>query len=89
MKNIQENVLREELSYYQKKKPDFLKTYKDQYVLIKDGKLVGAFTKEEEAYKAGVQKFGNASFLIKKVVENEETAEFPALTVGLINVCLQ
>jgi hypothetical protein len=80
--------LKRELEFFRLKKPEFLKTYKDQFVLIKSDVLVGTYTTEAEAYKAGVDKFGNEPFLIKQVVEKEESISFPALAVGLISVSL-
>lgn len=82
------NILQNELDYYEKNKSDFMAKYKEQYVLIKGEEFAGSFTTAEEAYKAGVDKFGNEPFLIKQVLEKEEVVTFPALTVGAINVSL-
>lgn len=86
MGDINKNVLQEELQLYNKNKQEYLKTYRDQFVLIKNKELIGSFTTEEEAYKVGVAKFGNEPFLIRKVSTEEQTASVPALTVGVINV---
>lgn len=88
MVNITKNVLTEELRLYSKEKKNFLKSYRGQFVLIKGQKLVGSFTTEAEAYKVGVERFGNSPFLIKKVVQEEQKADIPALTIGVINVSL-
>jgi hypothetical protein len=57
--------LQRELEYFQKHKQEYLKLYKNQFVLIKGEKFAGAFTTEAEAYQAGLEKFGNEPFLIR------------------------
>ena len=86
MSDINKNILQKELDFYNKNKAKYLETYKEQFVLIKGEKLMNSFTTEEEAYKAGVAKFGNEPFLIKKVVEEEQIESIPALTAGVIHV---
>lgn len=77
--------LEKELKYFEEHKKEFLKHYEGQFVLIKGDCLGGSYTTEEEAYQAGIQKFGNVPFLIRRVTKEEETARFPALVLGLIN----
>lgn len=88
MTDINKNVLAEELRYFEDNKRSWLKTYKDQFVLVEDKKLIGVFSTPEEAYKKGVGKFNNEPFLIKQVVEDDQIASVPALTIGLINASL-
>jgi len=78
-------ILDQELKYFEDHKDELLKHYENQFVLIKDNSLVGAFTTEAEAHQAGIQKFGNQPFLIKKVVKEEEITHIPALTLGLLH----
>jgi len=47
---------------------------------------VDTFDTAENAYVAGVQKFGNVSFLIKQVLETDPVAHLPVLTLGLLGV---
>jgi hypothetical protein len=82
----QENTLQTELKFYQKNKREYLKLYKGQFVLIKGEKFDRAFTTDAEAYKAGLEQFGNQPFLIKQVLEDDTKVSYPALTVGAINV---
>ena len=82
----QKNVLQKELDFFNKKKAELLKIYKGQFVLIKGEKFIGAFTQDSEAYKAGLEQFGNNPFLIKQVLEDDTKVSYPALTVGAINV---
>jgi hypothetical protein len=46
--------------------------------------LVGAVDTPENAYKAGLERFGNTSFLIKQVLPQDPVAHVPALSLGLI-----
>jgi hypothetical protein len=80
--------LQTELDFYNRHKQEYLGVYKNQFVLVKGEDLIGAFTTEEEAYRAGVERFGNQPFLIKQVRDNDNTVSFPALTVGAINITI-
>lgn len=77
-------LLKKELKFFERNKSRLLKNYLGQFVLIKDNDLIGAYTTEEEAYKAGIEKFGNTPFLIKQVLKEEPTYAIPALNVGLV-----
>ncbi len=76
--------LQRELAYYNTIRPKLLEHHEGQFVLIKGTEFVGAFTKAEEAYEAGVKKFGNQPFLIKQVLREERIETLPSLTLGLI-----
>lgn len=84
----EQNPLQTELEYFQRHRQEYLKLYKNQFVLIKGEEFAGAFTTEAEAYKAGLDRFGNEPLLIKQVLDNDETVSYPALTVGVLNVRL-
>jgi len=79
------DALKTELEFYEKHKHEYLTLYKGQFVLIKGEELRGTFTTDAEAYKAGIEQFGNQPFLIKQVVEDNSDVSNPALTIGLIN----
>jgi hypothetical protein len=80
------NILQKELTYYEKHKQEYLKFYKGQFVLIKEDQLVQAFITDQEAYRAGLEKFGNQPFLIKQVLADDTKVSYPALTVGAISI---
>jgi len=84
----EQNPLQTELEYYQKNKQEYLKLYKGQFVLIKGEDFAGAFTTDAEAYKAGLEKFGNEPFLIKQVLDDDGTVSYPALTIGAFSFAL-
>ena len=81
-------LLDKELRYFEAQKAELLKHHENQFVLIKDEQLIGAFTTPQEAYQEGIQRLGNQPFLIKQVTKEEVTAFFPALTLGLIHAHL-
>jgi hypothetical protein len=80
------NILHKELAYFEKHKQEYLKLYKGQFVLIKGEQFVQAFTTDQEAYRIGLEKFGNQAFLIRQVLEDDMKVSYPALTVGVINI---
>jgi hypothetical protein len=80
------DVLQTELNFYNKRKEELLRVYKGQFVLIKGEKFIGAYTTDAEAYKAGLEQFGNHPFLIKQVLEDDTNVSYPALTVGAITM---
>ena len=82
----EQNPLQTELEYFQKHKQEYQKLYKGQFVLIKGEQFAGAFTTEAEAYRVGLEKFGNQPFLIKQVLDDDGTVSYPSLSIGLISV---
>jgi hypothetical protein len=80
--------LERELGFYKSQYKEFLSHYENQFVLIKGDKLLGSFTTDLEAYKAGLEQVGNQPFLITRVVKNEEIDQAPALVLGLLNAGL-
>lgn len=78
--------LQEELEYFKSIKEDLLKHHKNKFALIKGSELADTFTTWDEAFNAGLDRFGNVPFLIKVIQEKEESVQFPAFVVGAINV---
>jgi len=72
--------LQQEIAYFEKIKQQLLKTNRNQFALIKDQKLIGTFTTLQEAYEAGVQRFQDAAFLVKPIVEQEQYQSIPAVS---------
>ena len=60
----------------------------NKFLLIKNEELVGSFDSDEQAYKAGIEKFGNQPFLIKQVLEQEPALTVSALYVGMMHANL-
>ena len=71
--------LEKELEFFESKRGEWLRDYKDKFVLIKGEELIDVFSTLEDAYKEGVKRYGNQPFLIKRVTEEEEIETLPAL----------
>jgi hypothetical protein len=77
--------LQQELEYFRSVKADLIRHHKEKFALIKGRELVNTFTTWDEAFNAGIERFGNVSFLIKLIQEEDEKIQIPALVVGAIN----
>ncbi len=77
--------LEKELAYYEKAKEELLKNHEGKYALVKDEAFLGAFDTAENAYNEGIKRFGQQSFLVKKISRSEEVYRNQALAVGLMN----
>ncbi|HEY4677597.1 MAG TPA: hypothetical protein VIJ01_10565 [Candidatus Angelobacter sp.] len=61
-----------EIQLYEAQKSEWLRTHRDQFVVIKDQSLLGFFDNFHQAYTAGVAEYGmNIDFLVKRVVPQE------------------
>ncbi len=82
------NVLVNELKAYERMKEELLRKYEGKVVVIKDGKLIGVYDSEEEAFKDVVEKYGPIPVLIKRVVREEKPEHIPAYTYGLLTTTI-
>jgi len=82
------NVLANELRAYECMKEELLRKYKGKVVAIKDGKVIGVYDSEEEAFNDVVRKYGLVPVLIKRVVDKEVPEHIPAYTYGLLSVII-
>ena len=81
-------ALERELEYFNARKAELLKAYQGKFVLIKGDQLVGAFDTAATAYEEGVSKFGIESFLVRRVLEQDEAYRNAALRLGLTHARL-
>lgn len=78
-------VLDTEIARYQELLPELLKEHGEgKVVLIHHRDLVGVFETVSEAYRAGLNAFGVAPFLLHPICEKEEIVRIPALELGLL-----
>jgi hypothetical protein len=77
--------LETEIAYFETVKDKLLADHEGKFVVIFDGKLLGAYDTVENAYNAGVQAFGDQQFLVRKVLPAEPIYTNLALLHGLIN----
>lgn len=78
-------VLEKELEYFEKQRAELLKHHLGQFALVYEDELIGTFTKDLDAYAAGLQKVGNKPFLIKQILPETPADQLPAYTLGLLN----
>ena len=76
--------LKEEVEYFQERKEELLQKSQGQFALIRGRELLGTFTTYAEAYEAGVERFGNAPMLIRRITKEDPTEQVPALMHGLL-----
>jgi hypothetical protein len=73
-----------EQKYYDDHKAELLQHHAGKFVLIVKGELVGVYDRHEDAYAAGIAKFGNVPMFITRVQLEDPPASLPAMTLGLI-----
>ena len=83
------DVLVNELKAYERMKKDLLRKYRGKVVAIKDGKIIGVYDSEEEAFNDVVNKYGFVPVLIKRVVDEEKPEHIPAYTYGLLSTVIE
>jgi hypothetical protein len=61
-----------ETELYESHKSEWLKTHRDEFVVVKGNDVLGFFTDFHHAYLAGVAKYGSGiDFLVKRVVPHD------------------
>jgi len=70
-KKKRELELLEEYEYYLSHKEELLKKYEGQVIIIKGDQIRGPFSTIGEAYKAGLNEFGNVAMFIEQVTKEE------------------
>lgn len=75
--------LEEELKTYEDNKEDLVKKANGKYVLIKGRTIIDILESEKDALRIGIEKFGNAAFLVKKIEEVEQIQNY---TSNLIKI---
>jgi hypothetical protein len=84
-----ENVLAEELAYFDEVRKDLLSNSEGKFVLIKGRQVLGVFDTGQAAYEHGLATFGNVPMLVAQILKEDMVARFPALHLGLIHASLQ
>jgi hypothetical protein len=65
-----------EYNIYLRHLKEFAANHLDEYVLIKDSKVIDFYKSYLDALKAGLKSFGNVPFLIKEIRKTEEVHFF-------------
>ena len=65
-----------ETGFYESQKTEWLKTHRDEFVVIKGEEILGFFPSFYEAYTAGAAKYGtDVDFLVKRILPQEPMFE--------------
>lgn len=67
--------LLKEFEYYIEHKKELVKQYKDKFVVIKDGEVIGSYTTREEAVEVTSKTEELGTFLVQLVIEGEEQVQ--------------
>ena len=84
-------MFEKEQAHFQAHREEWLKTVRGKFALIKGEECFGFYDTDLKAYEEGVQRFGSPPFLIKRVLEEDEKLNIPALEFGLLHAhsCVQ
>lgn len=72
--------LEQEQKFFESQKAELLKQHEGQFVLIKNQKISGFFTTEQEAYEKGIELFGAQEMFIKQILKEEPKHFIPAFS---------
>ena len=79
--------LEAELAFFASHKEQWLRDHEGRFVLIR-GTDFSFFDSDEEAYRAGIDKWGDEPILIKQILRDDLVEDSPALLYGLLNVSI-
>ncbi|MEI7895002.1 MAG: hypothetical protein WCI05_18040 [Myxococcales bacterium] len=74
-----------ERELYDSKIQEWSPTRSGQFVVIKDGEVVGFFGSMDLALEAAAARFGLTSCLVREIRETQPVVSIPALTLGLLH----
>jgi hypothetical protein len=77
-------ALDEELRTYAQQEEELKRTAPGKFVVIKGTEIVGTFDTLELALTEGTRRFGLEPYLVRRIGEQIEQVNVPALTLGLI-----
>jgi len=84
----QADALRDEIEFFEKSLPEWMKQHRGKYALVKGHELVDVFDTAENAYVSGVERFGNVPFLVRLISHEKPEVHLPALTLGVLRAGL-
>lgn len=62
----------DDIAWFEQNRPMISKQYPDQWVIVKNQTVVGAYADYASAYTAGTQKFGTEPFLLKQATTSQK-----------------
>lgn len=75
--------LNSELRYFEAHRAELVRTSRGKYALIKGEQLGGIYEDQNEAIRAGYEKFGNEPFLVKEILEVDIPLNFTSFNLGV------
>ena len=72
-------MLEQEIKYFTDHLSEWLERHSGKFTLIKEQELIGFFDTIELALADGARRFGLQPFLVRRVIETQETINIPAL----------
>ena len=76
--------LKTEREYFARSLEEWLKLYLNKFALIKGEELIGTFDTDMSAVAEGARLFGNAPFLVRRIVPGDQVLNAPAYTLGIL-----
>jgi hypothetical protein len=74
-------LLEVEREFYAAHEAEWASAHPGRFVVVKGEHLLGAFDSMEQALAAGAASFGADSFLVRKLGEQQEAVNIPALSL--------
>ena len=80
-------MFEQENKAFEERKAELLELCPGKFAIFKGSEFGCTYDTAQAAYSAGIEKYGNVSFLMTQVVEHKSVAQMPALFLGLIHAC--
>ena len=85
-----EQLLAEEIAFYDANKESLKREHSGRYLLIKGRELINSFESEEEAVTEGIRRFRQSTpFLVRLAGEDTPVLSVPLLAIGMMTQCHQ
>lgn len=85
MADVQEAFAAENKAF-ESRKAELLRLCLGKFAVFKGEDFGGVYDTVYAAYEAGLSKYGNVPFLIRRVVETEQPPQAPAYCLGLLRL---
>jgi hypothetical protein len=73
-----DNVLAQEIDFFEANKDEFREEHIGEWILVKGTAIIGFYKDRSKALKEGYRRFGEEAFLIKEVTAEDEVIDlFP------------
>ncbi len=73
-----EKLFEAELRAYEANRDALLRDFESEFVLIKGNEIAGTYVSKTDAVREGYKRFGNVPFLVKEIVQFEESIFLPS-----------